>query len=231
MLPRPPRPRVLALLCLCAPLAGAVYWLYSLMGSVPPHHRYNAALHYAPSFTHCLINPLLRPSSVGDLPTPTLFDGLLAAPSLASWHLSTSSTLAPKLLSLHIFSTSSPGSRTRRSLIRHHTPVGFVHPDFKEMVEIKFIMGYPAADRRLDADVVAEEERIEEEMKRYGDMVRLEGLAGGENMNQGKSWEWIRWAGKREQETMWSLKCDDDVSGASGASGTSCSVSVLREAA
>jgi len=89
-------------------------------------------------------------------------------------------------------------------------------------------MGYPAADRRLDADVVAEEERIEEETKRYGDVVRLEGLAGGENMNQGKSWEWIRWAGKREQESLWTLKCDDDVSGAScasDASGSSWSLS------
>lgn len=59
---------------------------------------------------------------------------------------------------------------------------------------------------------VREEQEIQEESRRYGDIVRLEGLEGGENMDHGKSVEWLRWVGRREREGSWVIKCDDDVS-------------------
>lgn len=44
---------------------------------------------------------------------------------------------------------------------------------------------------------------VDAEDKMYGDLVRLEGLEDGENLNKGKTWEWIRWVGMRERVGWW----------------------------
>jgi hypothetical protein len=75
-------------------------------------------------------------------------------------------------------------------------------------VEIKFILGYPS----VDTDE-REEEEIKRETAEHGDIIRLEGLVRGDNINEGKTWEWLRWVGGRtDKRARWVFKCDDDVS-------------------
>jgi len=51
-----------------------------------------------------------------------------------------------------------------------------------------------------------EEMRIEREDETYGDLIRLERLKNGENMNNGKSLEWVRWIGREgAREANWLL--------------------------
>lgn len=80
---------------------------------------------------------------------------------------------------------------------------------------MKFILGRPYPKQINEAEVLAEETEIEEEMRKYGDIVRLDGHIGGDNMNDGKSREWAKWVGRQEEEAQWVMKCDDDVSTAS----------------
>jgi hypothetical protein len=54
---------------------------------------------------------------------------------------------------------------------------------------------------------------LQREEETHGDLLHLEGLKGGENMNEGKSWEWVRHVGREgARPAWWVLKCDDDVS-------------------
>ena len=48
------------------------------------------------------------------------------------------------------------------------------------------------------------EEGLDQEEAMYGDLIRLDGLWGGDNMNMGKTWHWdsVDWAGRRETGEM-----------------------------
>jgi hypothetical protein len=107
---------------------------------------------------------------------------------------------------LHIFSTSSSKSRARRQLIRQYSPLSTTIKDHQ--VEIKFILGYSSVDNSE-----REKEEIKRETVEHGDIVRLEDLVRGDNINEGKTWEWLRWVGRRtDRRARWVFKCDDDVS-------------------
>jgi hypothetical protein len=49
-----------------------------------------------------------------------------------------------------------------------------------------------------------EEREMIVEQREFGDLIRLEGLHHGENMNQGKTIEWMRWVGREGgRESQW----------------------------
>jgi hypothetical protein len=113
--------------------------------------------------------------------------------------------LHPALLMLHVFSMGTETSRLRRQLIRKYHPLLSVPAEYRHLVDVRFILGRNSPDDN-DAGIRAEEKAIEEEQNRYGDLVRLEGLHNGENMNQGKTLAWMRWVGREGgREAQWVL--------------------------
>jgi hypothetical protein len=121
---------------------------------------------------------------------------------------SMSSEIGPAFLMLHIFSMPNKASRTRRALIRKHHPIHSVPLGYRHLVEVKFVLGI----NEINGDTSPEERRtIEEEElemmaeeREFGDLIRLKGLKGGENMNQGKTLAWMRWVGREEgREAQW----------------------------
>lgn len=145
-------------------------------------------------------------------PTPRLYPEVLKAPWPGSWDVPSKADTMPGvskddvMLMLHIFSTSSSKSRARRQLIRQYSPLSTTMKDHQ--VEIKFILGHPSVGNNE-----REEEEIKRETAEHGDVIRLEGLVRGDNINEGKTWEWLRWVGGRtDKRARWVFKCDDDVS-------------------
>lgn len=182
--------------------------------------------------------------NLSKLGMPVIFDELAAAPPLDTWRTPVVSLErgGTALMFLHIFSSISPEARAKRELIRDLTILQHVNERYRHLIDIKFVIGYPDPEKMALAEnegemteengqgqdredgereppfdrqaVLLEEAAIEREMRRYGDVIRLEGLLHGENMNEGKSWEWIRWVGNHSpREAQWVFKCDDDVSG------------------
>lgn len=115
----------------------------------------------------------------------------------------------PAWVMIHIFSTPSHGSRLRREAIRAHHPLHTVPEAYRHLFEFKFILGrYPIDGKsKVEIQEIEEEERrIRIEQERNGDIIRLDGLKDGENMDEGKTWEWIRWAGRDGgREAQWVL--------------------------
>lgn len=210
------RPR-LALSCLTFLLLILSAVLYISTLPKPAAHTFkNGAYRYAPTWSHSLVGDLMG-HPPADFPPPTIFDELLAAPPLDSWNIPSLQD-GSTLLTLHVFSTGTKKSRERREFIRSHSPLNLLPPELRRWVEMKFILGRPDPEKVEEKEVVEEEIEIEKESERWGDVVRLEGLRGGDNMNQGKSWEWAKFVGKRregQREAQWYLKCDDDVSSSS----------------
>jgi hypothetical protein len=143
-----------------------------------------------------LVPSLLNATWPGDFPAPQL--SLRTHP--ISHAADTEAPDTPALLMLHIFSTPSTPSRRRRQLIRKLSPLRAIPEAYRQLVEIKFVLGYPEVTDLL------EEEAIEREMGKWGDLVRLTGLVGGENMNEGKTWEWVRCVGREGgRQAQWVL--------------------------
>ena len=123
----------------------------------------------------------------------------------------------PALLAMHIFSMPNAKGRAKRKLIRDHSPLDAIADEYRHLVDFKFVIGYPRPECRdrvnevLCPGVQAEEAAIREESQ-YGDLLRVEGLKNGENMDEGKTWMWLRQLGRQERESQWVMKCDDDVS-------------------
>ncbi|KAI9635779.1 uncharacterized protein MKK02DRAFT_33129 [Dioszegia hungarica] len=119
----------------------------------------------------------------------------------------------PVWVALYIFSTPTAASRARRNLIRKYDPLDTLPTHLRSLVRIRFVVGYANPDKAtLSPEDQLDVRAMEDEAKTYDDMVRLEGLVNGENMNRGKSWEWAVWAGQEGREAQWVLsKCDDDV--------------------
>ncbi|OXL09512.1 hypothetical protein C348_02258 [Cryptococcus neoformans Gb118] len=225
----PPRRRFLFLLPFVAASTYLLYLVLHYCSSIPPHHRYNTALHYAPPWLHPAIGHLV-PHPGGPSGPPRIIPGLRSARPMEEWDVplltnpsyapdpsDTSNAIltSPALLMLHIFSTPTPESRARRSLIRSTaSPLLFIPPQYRHLVELKFILGRPTpivgSSSASPLWNETEEQMVDAEDKMYGDLVRLEGLEDGENLNKGKTWEWIRWVGTRERVGWWVMKCDDD---------------------
>lgn len=210
-----------------------------------PAHRHNAALAYAPAWSHPLVGSLFPDPNDPDgvrFDVPTIFDELEAAPALDTWpipQLGVTGKHKPKpaFLFLHVFSTGTKRAREKREVIRRHSVVEMLDPSWRGLVEMRFVLGkgdHRSANSTEESDDdwrerEEEEKAIEMEQAEYGDLIRLEGLLGGYNMNQGKSWDWIRWVGKEsEREAQWVFKCDDDVSLGVGESERRCRAKEAR---
>lgn len=154
-----------------------------------------------------------------------------------------STIVSPAILSLDIFSMPTGEKRVRRDLIRQHHPLNLVHPAYRHLIDVRFVLGradpllhlgeelseaesvaaateWAAAheewpnwsEARREAETEAKE--ISAEQQRYGDLIQLDGLVRGENMDEGKTIEWFRVVGTGEagRDSQWVVKCDDDVS-------------------
>ena len=118
----------------------------------------------------------------------------------------------PVLLSLHIFSTNTPRSRRRRAFLRKYSPLNSVPREYQHLFDIRFVMGLPVPGQVLSPEVEEEERAIQEEVDTWDDLIRLESLKDGDNMNNGKTWEWLHWVGSEKgRQARWVIKCDDDV--------------------
>ena len=187
---------------------------------IDPHNRQNFLQHHIPSVLHPLITWVV---TISPNDAPSLIPELLSARWCGSWLIPILSPptfiyeqdreiiTSPVVLMLHVFSTSSTRSRERRQLLRE-AGVYDVTRAYRHLLEVKFILGRPLPP--LSASEEAEEDEIAMETAKYGDIVRLDGLVGGENMNRGKTWSWIRHVGREGgRQAWWVIKCDDDVSG------------------
>lgn len=130
---------------------------------------------------------LEMPITGGDRRPPIFVKELLDAPPMQTW-------TPPRLedgnafILLHVFSTSSSESRARRTLRRQYSPLHVIPEHYRHLVEMIFVLGYPDIETRNHPEVIREEEEIKREMELYGDMVRLDGLYNGDNVDEGKSW-------------------------------------------
>lgn len=177
---------------------------------------------YTPSSIHGLWNTPDHSRVRWTTKCPPLVPGVHAAKWAGGWEtprLRKASADSPALLMLHIFSMPNTASRLRRETIRRHHPLLALPEAYRHLVDFKFIIGYPRDECRGRVDEVlcpgveAEEMAIAKEL-RHKDLIRLEGLKHGENMDEGKTWEWIRHVGRDGgPEAQWVFKCDDDVSG------------------
>lgn len=65
---------------------------------------------------------------------------------------------------------------------------------YKHLVDVRFILGRSNSS--------SSEADLDKEQSIYGDLMRLDGLVGGENMDDGKTYEWMRavWEESKEEE-------------------------------
>ena len=142
---------------------------------------------------------------------PAVIPELLTAPRLSSWHLPKlargGTHEGAALLKLQIFSTPRERWAERRKLIRAHHPLSLVPPQYRHLVEVKFVLGYLANGTEGASD----EESLLREEKEYGDLIRLSGLKGGDNMNLGRSVDWLTAVGRGKagsREAWWTMSVD-----------------------
>nr|ODN87591.1 hypothetical protein L203_03370 [Cryptococcus depauperatus CBS 7841] len=179
------------------------------------HQRFNVIMHYTPSMLQPLIAPYVGMPK-GETPSihivevlkQSTWPGEWPIPALTPAEWVNGELVSPALLMLHIFSMPTTKARLRRDLIRHHSTLETIPEAYRHLIEVKFVLGKPPPGHAIYDEKEALE--IDREEKLYGDLVRLEGLRGGENMNEGKSLEWLRWVGRRKRVGLWVLKCDDD---------------------
>ncbi|WWC58179.1 uncharacterized protein I303_100715 [Kwoniella dejecticola CBS 10117] len=202
--------------------------------NLPSHHRYNLMMHKAPEWSHKYWQKIMHnPAAL--LSPPPVISGLRAAPWAGSRILpdltapnythkelpfqeghkvNDQQISSPALLMLHIFSTPRAQSRERRRLIRRLNLLEAVPAEYRHLVELKFVVGMnkPVAEGEEGYESMMELEKdVENEMSEHGDLIRLKLLENGENMNNGKSWEWLRYVGRKgARQAWWVLKCDDD---------------------
>ncbi|WVW81846.1 hypothetical protein I302_103844 [Kwoniella bestiolae CBS 10118] len=199
---------------------------------MPSHHRYNYILGHTPPSIHPYLHKVMY-NPAGLMGPPKIVEGLRNARWMGEWKIPNltppnykslfsnngngNQVLAsPAILMLHIFSTPTEGSRKRRMLIRELGLMEAVPEEYRHLVEIKFVLGINSeAKEGEDEDKhrigLEEEKEIDTEMKMYGDLIRLRLLENGENMNNGKSWEWLRYVGREGgRKAWWVMKCDDD---------------------
>ena len=128
---------------------------------------------------------------------------LLNAPNMQSWDLAKlrkpscqeTAIMTPAILMLHIFSTAFPSSVARRYLIRNHSPVSTIPAEYRHLVEVKFVVGSAASAH--------DQEILDAEQQEYGDLIQMNNLRNGENMDEGKSLDWARWVGQHSVREAW----------------------------
>lgn len=113
----------------------------------------------------------------------------------------------PAFLMLHVFSMINTTRRHRRELIRAHHPGLSVPLAYRHLVDFRFVLGRPELE-----DMTREQKRafaiemgaMKKEQEQYRDLILLEGLRHGENMNDGKTLAWVRWVGRQGgREAQW----------------------------
>ena len=217
------RPRSAALVVLVSALC--LTWLIlKLILSVSWRGRWywNYVVSYHPALAHLLPSGRWGPI---DAP-PRFMDEVLNAPWMGEWDVPTLSApsyhrsdtsqsgrlSSPALLKLHIFSTPTITAQSKRDVIRSVSPMLNLPRQFRHLVDIKFVLGYPL-NRKGDIERSLED-RIRAEQSIHRDLFRLEGLKDGENIRQGKILDWMRAVGTRldgGREALWVFKMDDDV--------------------
>ena len=140
---------------------------------------------------------------------PPLIQGLLDAPPMQSWPLPTlhrpilgtkdvdgdqPHLMPPFILMLHIFSNANE-PREARDTVRAHSPLEAVPVAYRHLIEVKFVLGRSHS--------AASELALDDEQEEHGDLIRLDGLVDGDNLNDGKSFEWIRWVGREGGREAW----------------------------
>ncbi|ODN88071.1 hypothetical protein L198_06827 [Cryptococcus wingfieldii CBS 7118] len=215
------RPLLFLLCALAFLFAPVVYSAHSFLGTYknfPRHQQYNLLLAKSPAWAHPLVDALKGLPETKGMPRPNMVHGLREGRSMEEYSAPRLSLpvegldgelTSPAVLMLHIFSMPSPASRERRELIRSIDYFSAIPPPYRHLVEIKFIMGRYSPGHALYDD--NESREIEAEQKREKDLFILEDLEAGDNMNLGKTWEWLRQVGKEGgREAWWVMKCDDD---------------------
>ncbi|WVF65943.1 hypothetical protein IAT40_000681 [Kwoniella sp. CBS 6097] len=224
------RPILIVLLSLLVliPLIHYTLDLRSHWRRLPEHHRWNIAVGNTPTWAHPYVGKVIKnPAEL--MGPPSIQPGLRNAPWAGSWETPTLKSpeyryvpsskgsqmklVSPAFLILHVFSTPSPGSRKRRHFIRELGLAEAVPEKYRHLVEIKFVMGLqrPQEGEQGWKEAEEEENEIARENEVFGDIVRLRELEAKENMNHGKSWEWLRYIGREGgRKAWWVLKCDDD---------------------
>jgi hypothetical protein len=192
---------------------------------LPNMQKQNYLLLRTPTWTHAFIRHRWSPVNAQDLGPPREVKELTVARWAGSWEVPRISYTGaektdavqssdqqglkaerPVWVALYIFSTPTAASRARRILIRKYDPLDTLPTHLRDLVRVRFVVGYADPDNApLSPEDQLEVTEMEDEQRRFGDMVRLEGLVNGENMNRGKSWEWAVWAGQEGREAQWVL--------------------------
>lgn len=124
--------------------------------------------------------------------------------------------VSPAILKLHVFSTAtSEKAYRKRQLIRELSPLNQLPPEYRHLVELKFVLGYHMLNDGWGPVNETAEAALQEEQAQHGDLFRMEDLWRGENLRDGKILQWIRdvGLGRDSPRQAWYLfKLDDDVS-------------------
>lgn len=122
---------------------------------------------------------------------------------------------SPAIIKFHVFSTAvSESSYEKRKLIRRLSPIYQIPPEYRHLIDIKFVMGYNYLDTWGPPLNETMESKIREEEREYGDIMRIPDMWRGENLRDGKILQWIRdvGQGKDGRDAWYLFKVDDDVS-------------------
>lgn len=160
------------------------------------HHRHNLIIAYTPLWLVPWVSEKF-PGVWRDVEAPPYVEELLDAPYMDIWDIPPLSAPscpgnilppgAPLLFALYAFTGVEPRFKVQRDLFRQYSPLKTVPAEYRHLFEVKFAMG-----RSLDPE---QEKALDQEQAEHGDLVRLDGLINGENMDSGKSLHWLRWAG------------------------------------
>ena len=211
------RPRTSLLLLFIISLGWSYIWIYLIHRVYWVRWYWNYAVSFHPLVAYLLPSGRWYPVDYPPRWVPEIYD----APYMADWDVplltpanyqdQPRSLVSPAILKLHIFSTPTGNSSITRRLIRSISPLFSLPPEYRHLVDMKFVFGYPMIDGRIHEGL---QEGIGVEQRTYGDILQLKGLKNGENLREGKILDWIRTVGMGEdggREAWWLFKMDEDV--------------------
>jgi hypothetical protein len=176
--------------------------------TIPKEHRYNLLMEWTPRWAKSWLDwyepdiyrevdsppyvpELLDATWMGNFPVPEL------QPPKCGTKKGEVSKDTPLLLTIYIFSTVNPEHNPKRSTVRQFHPLLSVPPEYRHLIDVKFVVG-----RSADPEVEA---ALDKEEAEFGDLVRLDGLKNLENRDNGKATRWLIWAGKYGRPSQWIL--------------------------